>query len=112
MLSILILAIATFLLFSEQVNQNDWKIVLIAISVSYVGSMAIIKSKKVTVPIVAKSFWARLKALFSREYVISITVLMIASIVCYLDKIDSATWVSIASTVGGSYNIFNGMIKK
>jgi hypothetical protein len=107
-LSMILAVISTLLLLSNTISSSNWGFVMTATVISYVVSRTVDKKYgKISFP----SFIDRLKAIMSREFIISLLSIIGTSLLCHSGYIDSEVWFKIVLSIGASYNIFNSVEK-
>lgn len=113
--SVEIIAIATVFLFFARIFPSEWGILFSGILLSYLSGRTIDSNKTGKVKIGLKQ---RKEALFTREFVISLTAIAMTSGFVFMRNsegyplIDGTTWVQVNTTIGGFYNIFNPLQKQ
>jgi len=109
-LSVLLFVVATWFLSIDILAGFQWQIVLMATALTYLGGKSLEKAKANNVdPVV--SFWDRIVSLFSREFLISLGIFILATILAYTHKISGDIWFQIVTVIGSTYNVFNSMSK-
>jgi len=107
-LSMVLAVVSTLLLLANKISSSDWGFVITATVVSYIVSKTIDKKYGT---LAFPGFFDRMKALLSREFVMSLVSVVGTSWLCYAGYIDSGNWFKIVLAIGSSYNIFNSIEK-
>lgn len=109
LLSVLLFVVATYFLKVDIINQFEWQIILMATAMTYIGGRSLVKA---SVQYPAKTgFWDRLSGIFSREFLVTIGVFLLTSILAYIKKIDGSVWFQISTVIGSAYNVFNSIVE-
>jgi hypothetical protein len=109
-MSMLLGIIATFLLITHNIPEEQFGIVIIASVVSYIVSRTIDKKYsegKLTFPAIKD----RIESLFSREFIVAIITVIGISWLKFNGLIGSELWFQVIAAIGGVYNIFNAVEK-
>jgi hypothetical protein len=109
-MSMLLGIIATFLLITHNIPEEQFGIVIIASVVSYIASRTIDKKYsegKLTFPAIKD----RIESLFSREFIVAIITVIGISWLKFNGLIGSELWFQVIAAIGGVYNIFNAIEK-
>lgn len=109
MLSILLGIISTYMLIAGTIDQSQWGIVIMSTVVSYIVSKTVDKKfASYAMP----DFWDRIRAMFSREFLMTLFAVIAASVLCAMKYIDGTIWFQIITPLAGAYNILNAVEKR
>lgn len=110
-LSSVIFILAVYNMAFNFITQDHFLWAMMATGVSYIVSKSLMEYKEAKRDVDRVSFLDRVVAMFSREYSLSLAIIIIAQLFIYYGKIDGTTWFAIVSAIAGAYNIGNAVGK-
>lgn len=107
-LSAILTIMSTIFLLHGLISDTNWHVIISATVISYIISKTIDKktTKNNNITIID-----RIKSLFSREFMLSLIVIIGSGILCWYKMINGNIWYQIVVSIGGVYNIFNSISK-
>lgn len=109
-LSVLLIVIATLFIIKARITDQQYGIVIMATVVTYIISKAMdgrVELRRDYKP----TLLDRLRALLTREFIISVLTVLGMSYLLYQRHISSQLWMQVVFAIGGVYNISNSLEK-
>lgn len=110
-LSVFLFFVATLAMGREIITETQWQWVIMATVVSYVTGSALQNSKDTSSIPHIRMWGIRIRSLFSRDFVVSISTVIIATVLLFRGNITGDVWFAVCTAIAGVYNIANAASK-
>lgn len=125
-LSLDIAIIATLLMLAKRIEDSHWLWAMTVTVISYIAAETIQKMKLGSAPMkytekeqiklglipYVKTFWERIKALFSLDFLAAFILINVAHFFVYRGIIQPSIWFALVPLVASFYNVGNSLTKQ
>jgi hypothetical protein len=110
-LSVFLAIYATWALWTGLILESQWQWVMMATVVTYVAGASLQKKKDLSRLAPLRLWGERIKAIFTREFMIAFATVLLTSVLLQWHRIGADTWFAITTSIAGAYNIVNAASK-
>ena len=110
-LSVFLFFAATMAMARGMITETQWQWVVMATAVSYVAGATLQANRDMSSVKSIRLWGERLKALFSREYLVAMGTVVVTTALLFQRHISGDVWFAVSTAIAGSYNIVNALSK-